>query len=164
MAILRKYFILVFCAILFFSCKTTKYNVKDTYTESKEVKTEVVTEITEKENMVITENRKTDQFENIVETITTIKLEAGEPIEISTILRKIVKGSYEYTETNTEKANETQTNISENTEEKQDIKNIFEDKTVIKSKTPIWITAAVVSLFVVILLVILLVLKRYRLI
>jgi hypothetical protein len=159
---MKKLLILILCAFLFFGCKTTKYNVKDTYTEKKETKTEIITDIFEKENIIITEEQKIDEFENIIETITTIKLDNGEPIEITTILREIVKGKKEIIKKDSETNNETQISINENIEEKIDIKNIFEDKTIVKSKTPLFIIIFITGIMISIIIVILLVLKKYK--
>jgi hypothetical protein len=164
---MRKIVFIFITMVLFASCKTTRYNVKETYTENREVKTEAETQIKESENITISEISTIDLFENTVETITTVKLsepENGEqyPVEITTIFRETSKGVGGQTQRHTEIETEKRTNISENKEETTNIKNEFTDKTVVENKTPLWVIMGVVCFFIVLFIFVFIILKKYR--
>jgi len=161
----------LFCLLcLLFSCKTLKNNIRETYTEQKEVVTDVREESTQKETVVVLDEKLTNEISSIVEKIITEKFtvpdSAGKQyvVERVTTEREINNKKSEIGNRKSESEATAQTVFTDNSKETDNIQGEIIDKSITKKKTPIWVTVSASIVGAGIMLFILFILKKYRVI
>ena len=161
----------LFCLLLcFISCKTLKNNIRETYTENKEIVTDVREESTTKETVVVLDEKLTNEISSIVEKIITEKFTMPD----STGKQYVVERVMTEREINTQKAEvgnrkseseaTAQTVFTDNSKETDNIQGKIIDKSITKKKTPVWVTVSASIVSAGIMLFILFILKKYRMI
>ena len=168
---MKKLLILLLLPALF-SCKTTRYNTRETAKSNTEIKTDIREEVKVLEEKKSADNisQLTDEQTTIIERITTIKLSAPDvannqyPVEVTTTEREISKGKTVKTDatSSTEQKAESITQKVDNTQTKVHTETEKVDKTVVKKTTPAWVTWSVIVVVIGILFFAFLFLKKYR--
>jgi len=171
---MKKFFLILIAATLFFGCKTIKNNVKETSKTEVSVQNDIRETVTSKEETVTIGSITSlvEELTNIIERIITVKLSAPDslnnqyPVEITTTEREYSKGKTTKYDSNS-KAEQTK-NINSETAAQTKIKAKEEtdkiDKTTSKKTTPGWVFVVVIILSIGILIIIFLFLKKYKVI
>jgi len=168
----RKVVSITLLFVLFASCKTTRYNMRETAKTSVEVKTDVREEVKILEEVKISENitQLVDELTTIIERIITVKLSAPDslhnqhPVEIITTEREISRGKtvkYDATGT-TEQTISADIEKIENSTKNTNTEIEKVDKTKVKTTTPVWLYVVVGIFSIGILLFVFLILKKYK--
>jgi len=163
----RLIFILAALALLS-SCKITRSNVRETYTERREQKTDIVEESLLSSTTIISEEVETDEYTEVTELITAVKLSPPDslgnqyPTEITNTERKTTKGKKEQTKRQEEAQLEIKGSKVDNSTANTNISIEKVDKTVTKKKTPEWIMAIVIIACIAAVAALFIFLKKYR--
>jgi len=163
----RLIFILAALALLA-SCKITRSNVRETYTERREQKTDIKEETLVSTTMTISEEVETDEYTEVTELITAVKLSPPDslgnqyPTEITNTERKTTKGKKEQTKRQEEAQLDIKGSKIDNSTANTNIGIEKVDKTVTKKKTPEWIMAIVIIVSIAAVAALFIFLKKYR--
>ena len=171
---MKKTVLILIAVALLASCKTTKYNTRETTKSTTEVKTDICEEIKILEETKTSGNitQLLDELTTIIERIITVKLSAPDslnnqhPIELTTTEREIKKGkTVKYdSNRNSEQVSSIAAKKTDNTKESIREETEKTDKTVVKKTTPGWAWAVVVIFSIGVLIIVFLFLKKYRII
>ena len=166
--------ILFFIALLLllFSCRTTRYNLKETLKTETSVQKDIREETTVKETVLTTENIASlmEELTSIIERIVTVKLSAPDsllnqyPTEITTTEREYSKNKtvkYDAAGT-TEQTTDTEIKKTDNSTETSKAESVKIDKTKTTLATPAWVIVGVAILCIGVLVLVYFILKRYR--
>ena len=169
---MKKLIVILIATVLLFSCKTTRYNVKETTKSNIEIQTDMQEDVKVVEEVKTLDiiSQLTDELTTIIERIIATKLSAPDslgvqyPTEIITTEREITRQKAESRKQKVEVETERKIQVNKTENSKQVINTETEkiDKTVVKKTTPGWVLAGTITLCVGILLLIFLILKKYR--
>ena len=165
---MKKIILLLLTITLFVSCKTLKNNIRETYTKQKEVVTDVREESTQKETVVVLDEKLTNEISSIVEKIITEKFtvpdSAGKQyvLERVTTEREINTQKAEVGNRKSESEATAQSVITDNSKETDNIQGKIIDKSTTKKKTPMWVTVSVVVVGFGLWFIIVFILKKYK--
>jgi len=142
--------------------------VRETYTERREQKTDIVEESLLSSTTIISEEVETDEYTEVTELITAVKLSPPDslgnqyPTEITNTERKTTKGKKEQTKRQEEAQLEIKGSKVDNSTANTNISIEKVDKTVTKKKTPEWIMAIVIIACIAAVAALFIFLKKYR--
>jgi len=171
---MKRTLLLISLSLLLFSCKTTRYNVKETTKTNIETTTDIREETKVFEEIKVSDNiaQLTDELTSIIERIITVRLSAPDalnnqyPTEIVATEREITRGKTVKYDASSQTEQTINTEVQKTDSSTENIKTETEkiDKTTVKKTTPGWILAAVIILCTGFLLFVFLFLKKRRII
>ena len=169
---MKKLALLLVLAVLLFSCKTTRYNIKETTKTETSVQKDIREESTVKETVLTAENiaSLTEELTSIIERIITVKLSAPDsllnqyPVEVTTTEREYTKQRVESTKARKDESTNVESKVqkTDNSTETSKTESVKIDKTKTTLATPAWVIVGVVILCVGVLVLVYFILKRYR--
>lgn len=169
---MKRILFFVCLSLMLFSCKTTKYNVREKSTSSVEIVKETKEVVTVQEEAVTTENslQWIEELTTIIERIVTVRLSEPDslknqyPVEVTTTEREFTKEKTVQTDANSTTEQKAESRMQKSDNSKETINEEYEktDKTTTKKTTPVWITVSAVILCIGILVIVFLILKKYR--